>query len=79
MIFVLYHFWGHIFESSAERVSLLHMVGLDTPTKITNFNDVSIFDQDVLRFDISVDQSLFMEIIDSGTNLNEKVKCGIFT
>jgi hypothetical protein len=78
MILVLYHFRSHVFKCSTECVSLLHMVWLDAPTEITNFNDVAIFNQNVLWFDISMDQTLFMKIIDSGTNLNEKVKCSIF-
>jgi len=78
MILVLYHFWSHIFECSTECVSLLHVVWLDTPSKITDFDDVSFFDQNVLRFDVSMDETLFMEIIDSRANLNEKVKCSVF-
>jgi membrane-associated HD superfamily phosphohydrolase len=78
VVFILNHFRGHIFESSTECISLLHVIGLDTPTKITYFYYISFFYQNVLRLDVSVYQTLLMQIVYAGTNLDEKVKCGVF-
>lgn len=78
MILVLNHFRGHIFKSSAESVSLLHMVRLNAPTKITNLDDVSIFNQNILWFDISVNQSLFMHVVYTTTYLDKEVEGCIF-
>lgn len=55
------------------------MVALNAPAKVTYLNDVAIFDQYVLRFDISVNEALFVHKIDARTDLYEKVKSCIFT
>jgi hypothetical protein len=78
MILVLNHFWSHILECSTECVSLLHMVWLNAPSKITNLDDIPFFDQNVLWFDISMNETLLVKIVNSRTDLNEKVKCSVF-
>ena len=55
VIFVLDHFWGHIFERTTECVSLLHVIRLDAPAEVTNFDDVTILNEDVFWLNISVD------------------------
>ena len=55
------------------------MIRLNAPSKITNLDDVAIFDQNVLWFDISMDQTLFVQVVYSGTDLNEEVKGCILT
>ena len=55
------------------------MVWLDAPTEITDFDYISIFDKDVFRFDVTMNQSLFMQIINTWANLYEKVKSSILT
>ena len=74
VILILNHFRGHILKSSTESVSLLHMVRLNAPSKITNLDDVSIFNQNVLWFDISMNQSLFVHVVDTTTDLNKEVE-----
>ena len=55
------------------------MITLNTPSKIANFNDVSILDQNVFRFDISKDETLFVHVVDAGANLDKEVESCIFT
>ena len=55
MCLVLNHFGRHVLEGPAEGVSLLVGVGLDAPAEITYFDDVALFDQNVLGLDVSVD------------------------
>lgn len=50
------------------------MVGLDAPTEIADFDDVALLDQDVLGLDVSVNQALLVQVIDSRANLNEEVE-----
>lgn len=78
VILVLDHFRCHVLQGSTESISLLHMVRLYTPPKIANLDDVSILDQYVLRLDISMDETLFVHIVDSTADLNEKVEGSIF-
>lgn len=77
--FILYHLRGHVFQSSAECIPLLAVVRLNTPTKITNFYNISFLDQDIFRLDVSVNQTLFVHVIDTRADLNEKVKSCVFT
>ena len=79
MIFVLNHFWSHVLQGTAESVPLLHMVGLDAPPKIADFNDITIFNQDVLGLDISVNQTLFVHVIDAAADLYEEVEGSVLT
>ena len=60
VILVLNHFWGHVLEGTAKSVPLLHVIGLYTPSKITDLDNIALLDQNVLRFDISVNQTLFV-------------------
>jgi hypothetical protein len=55
------------------------MITLNTPSKIANFNDVSILDQNVFRLDVSMDKSLFVHVVDAGADLNEEVESSILT
>ena len=55
MRLVLDHFGSHVLERAAECVSLLVCIGLNAPSKITEFDDVTIFDQNVLGLDVPVD------------------------
>jgi len=79
VIFILYHLWSHVLEGTAKSVTLLHVIRLHTPTKITNFDDVAIFDQYVLWLDISMNKPLLMQVVNTRADLNEKVKCRILT
>jgi hypothetical protein len=65
MIFILDHFWSHVLKSTAKSISLLHVVRLNAPTKIANLDYVSVFYQYVLRFDISMNQALFVQIVNT--------------
>ena len=79
MVLVLNHFWSHILQSSTEGISLLHVVRLDAPPKVADFDDITVFDQDVLGFDVSVDEPLLVHIVNATADLDEKVKRSIFT
>ena len=76
---ILNHFWSHIFKCSTKSISHLTIVSLYTPSKITNFDNISLFDENVLRFNISMNETLFMHKVDTRTDLNEEVKRCIFT
>jgi hypothetical protein len=74
VILVLYHFRSHVFESTAKSVPLLHMIGLDAPTEIADLNNITLLDQNILRFDVSMNKSLLMQIVNARANLNEEVE-----
>ena len=78
VVFVLNHLRSHILQSATESVSLLHMVRLHAPPKITNFDDISILNQDIFWLDISVNQALLMHIVDATADLYEKIKGSVF-
>ena len=50
------------------------MIRLDAPSKVTDLDDVAVFDEDVFGLDISVNKPLLVQIIDSGTNLDEEIE-----
>ena len=74
MRLVLYHFGSHVFERAAESVSLLICVRLYAPSKVANFNDIALFNEDVFRFDVPVNKSLLVHVINAGADLNEEVE-----
>ena len=55
------------------------MVRLNTPSKITNLNDVTFFNQDIFRLDISMNKSLFMHVVNTRAHLDEKVEGSVLT
>lgn len=79
MSLVLDHFRGHVLKGTTKSVSLLTVVRLHAPTEITDFDDVAFFYENVLWLDISVDQTLFVHVVDTWAYLNEKVEGSIFT
>lgn len=78
MVFILDHFRCHVLECSTKSVTLLHVIRLNTPPKITNLYNVSILDKDILWLDVSMNQALLMQVVNTGAYLNEKVKGSIF-
>ena len=74
MSLVLNHFRSHVFKRAAEGISLLVCVGLHAPAEITNLDDVALLNEYVLRFDVSVNEALFVQVIYTRANLNEKVE-----
>ena len=76
---VLDHFWSHVLQGTTKSIPLLTMIRLNTPSKITNFNDVALFDQDIFRLNISVDKSLLVHVVDAGAYLDEKVEGSVLT
>lgn len=72
------HFGCHVFERATKSVPLLVDFSLDAPSKITNFNDVSFLDQNVLRLDVAMYQTLLMHVVDAGTDLDEEVEGRVF-
>jgi hypothetical protein len=79
VVLVLDHFRGHVFKSSTKGVSLLHVVTLHTPSEITNLNNVTIFNKNILWLDISVDEALLVQIVNARAYLNEEVESRVFT
>lgn len=77
VIFVLDHFWSHVFQRAAEGVPLLHMVGLYAPAKVADLNNIALFDQNVLWLDVSMYETLLMQIVDARADLNEEVECSV--
>ena len=64
VIRLLKHFRSHVLKGTTESVSLLELVKLYAPTEIANFDDVALFDQDVLRLDITVHQVVLVAVLD---------------
>ena len=79
MSFVLNHLRGHILQCSTESSSLLAVITLYAPSKVTNFDDVSFFYKDVFRLNISMNKTLFVHIINTRAYLDEKVESCILT
>jgi len=77
--FVLYHLRSHVLEGSTECVSLLAVVWLHAPPEITNLDDVTFFNEDILWLNISMDQALFVHVVDTRADLNEKVESCVLT
>ena len=65
VIFVLDHLRCHVLKRAAEGVSLLHVVGLDAPAEITDFDDVPLLDEDVLGLNVSMNQALLVQVVDA--------------
>jgi len=53
------------------------MVALNAPSKITNFNYVSVFDENVFGLDVSMNEALFMHVVNTRAHLNKEVKCSV--
>lgn len=68
---ILYHLGSHILQRTTKGIPLFTKISLYGPSKITDFDDISFFDENVLRFDISVDQSLFMHVVNSWAGLDK--------
>ena len=62
---VLDHLRCHILERAAEGVASLHGIRLHAPTKVADLNNVALFDENILRLDVAVNQPLFMHKVDS--------------
>jgi len=60
---ILYHLRSHIFQRTTKRIPLFFKISLHGPSKIADFDDISFFDQNILWFDISMDQSLLMHVV----------------
>ena len=78
VVLVLNHLRCHVFECAAESIPLLHVVKLDAPAEVANLDDIAIFDEDVLRFNVTMDQTLLMQVIDTAAYLDEKVEGRVF-
>ena len=79
MGFVLNHFWSHVFQGSAECIPLLVVVCLNAPSKITNFDYIALLDQNIFRFYVPVDETLFVHEVNTRADLNKKIKGCIFS
>jgi hypothetical protein len=79
MRLILNHLRSHVLESPTEGISLLTVVGLDAPSKVADFNDIAFLYENIFWFDVSMDKSLFVHVVDAWTDLNEEVKGSVFT
>ena len=50
------------------------MIRLDAPAEVTDFDDIAFFNENVFGLNISMNKSLLVQIVDSGTNLYEEIK-----
>ena len=50
------------------------MIRLDAPAEVTDFDDIAVLNENIFGLDISMNKSLLVQIIDSGTNLYEEIK-----
>ena len=78
-MFVLDHFWSHVLQGPAESIPYLILFLLHAPTKVANFDDVTILDQYVFRLDVSMNETLLMKVIDARADLYEEIEGSIFT
>lgn len=47
-------------------------------TEVSHFTDVLLGDEDVLSFEIPVQNAFFVQVLDTKTNVNPKFPCCIF-
>lgn len=66
------HFGGHVFESAAEGVSLRVDFFLYAPAKVTDFQTVFLTNQQILRFQITMDKAVDVEKVDTSNSLNKE-------
>jgi hypothetical protein len=72
MRLILQHLWRHIFQSTTKGIPLLIKISLHSPSKITYLDDVPLLDQNILGFDISVDESLLVHVVYARAGLYEE-------
>lgn len=73
---VLYDLWGHVLGSPAEGVGPLPRLELLDEAEISHLKEPFVVEQDVLRFQVSVDQAFRMEILEAEDDLSG-VKLGM--
>ena len=74
MVLVLDHLRSHVLESATKSVPLLHVVQLDAPPEVADLDYVAVLDEDVLWFDVSMNQTLLVQVVDAATDLDEEVE-----
>ena len=74
MCLILNHLGSHILQRTTKSIPLLTVIRLHTPSKVADFDDVTLLDKDVFWLDVSVDETLLVHIVDAGTHLDEKVE-----
>ena len=77
VVLILDHFGSHVLQGSTKCISLLHMITLNAPPEVTNLNNISVFDQNVFGFYVSVNQTLFVHVVDARAHLNKEIKGSI--
>ena len=77
MCLVLNHFRSHVLQGTTEGVPLLIGLGLHAPAKIADFNNITLFDQNIFGLNVSMNETLLVHVIYTRTNLDEKVEGGI--
>jgi len=76
--FVLYHLRSHVLKRAAKSSSLLAVITLNAPSKITYFDDITFLDKDVFWLNVTMDKALFVHIVNTWTHLNKEIECRIF-
>lgn len=74
VVLVLNHLRSHVLESPAKGVPLLHVIRLHTPPEITDLNDIPVFDKNILWLDVSMNEPLLMQIVNTWAHLYEEIK-----
>lgn len=87
MLPVINHFWRHVLQSTAKSVPLslikvsigiLRNLAFASPTEVANFKHVVFVHQKVLRLEVPMDETVFVEEVDAGDRLDEEVKGSFF-
>ena len=77
VILILNHPRRHVLESATNSVPLLHVVQLYTPAKITDLYNVSVLYEDVLWLDVSMNQALLVQVVDTAAHLYKEIECRV--
>lgn len=84
MLPIVEHLGCHVLKCATERLPLLlvdvallisHHIGLASPAKVTDLDPISLTNEQVLRFQVPMDEAVLMEEIYPGGRLNEEPKC----
>lgn len=77
MAYSLKHFWRHILRRTAKRVTFLHSWNDFCQAKVRNLDVTINIDENVLRFEVAINDIEIMEVLDPEQNL-AKIKLGQF-
>lgn len=71
MFSLAHYFWRHILVGSADLYDLFVLVELAAPSKVAEFCIEVAVENDVFGLDISMNDTLFVQILDGSADLEE--------